>query len=81
MRLLHIICGIAVLLNALHLTHAIHHFSSAASSQDVQSPFFWAGIATAALVGILSFVGGILLLRRGRSLSTSGFPGRAPVSK
>jgi uncharacterized membrane protein len=81
MRILHVVCGIAVLLNALHLTHAIHHFSSAASTQDVQSPFFWAGIATASLVGILSFLGGILLLKRSRSLSASRSPKREPVSK
>jgi predicted small integral membrane protein len=81
MRILHVVCGIAVLLNALHLTHAIHHFSSAASSQDVQSPFFWAGIATASLVGTLSFIGGILLLKRSRALPASRFSERAPVSK
>ena len=52
MRILNVICGIAVLLNALHLAHAIHHFSSGASGADVQSPFFWVGIATAGLIGV-----------------------------
>ena len=66
MRILSIVCGAAVLLNALHLAHAIHHFFGGAAGTDIQSPFFWAGIAMAALVGIFSFLGGCLLLWRGR---------------
>lgn len=67
MRILQTVCGIAVLLNALHLAHAIHHFASGASGADTQSPFFWVGIVMAALIGVLSFLGGLLLLKPRRS--------------
>ncbi|MGI8773360.1 MAG: hypothetical protein ACR2JE_18200 [Acidobacteriaceae bacterium] len=61
MRILNIVSGLAVLLNAVHLTHFILHFyfhGAAATS------VFWFGMAVAVIVDILSIVGGILLLRR-----------------
>ena len=64
MRGLRIICGIAVLLTTLHLGHAIHHFLNATSPEEMHSPFVWAGIAIGVVVGVFSFLGGVLLLKR-----------------
>ena len=64
MRMLKLFTGIAVLLATIHLMYSLHHFYTQASRQDVQSPFFWAGMVLAAIVGILSFIGGGLLLMR-----------------
>ena len=66
MRILSVLCGIAVLLISLHFAHALHRFYSQASPQDLQSPFFWAGMVLAVIVGTVAAIGGCLLLLRGR---------------
>jgi hypothetical protein len=66
MRALNVLCGLAVLLNSLHFVHAIDHFSYHAGSEGLHGPGLWAAMAAAIVVGIFSFVGGFLLLKRAR---------------
>ena len=59
MRILKVVCGVAILLNALHLAHAIHHFWALDPEHGAG---FWVGVMFAAAVGVLSFTGGCLLI-------------------
>jgi len=65
-RILNILSGLAVLFTTLAFAHLLHHHFLHASHDDVHSPAFLAGMATLVVVGVLSFIGGCLLLRRGR---------------
>ena len=60
MRVLKFVSGIAVLLNALHLVHAIHHFYSL---EPIHGLGLWAAMALAAVICVFSFVGGYFLVR------------------
>jgi hypothetical protein len=65
MRVLRITSGVAVLLITLAFGgHVLHHSFSETSHEAIRGPGFWAAIGIAMLVGIFSFVGGCLLLRR-----------------
>jgi hypothetical protein len=66
MRILTIASGLAVLLTTLAFGHLLHHHFMHASRGNLHSPAFLASFAAAIVTGVLSFIGGCLLLRRGR---------------
>ena len=66
MRILNIVCGVAVLIMTLHFAHLLHHFLLHYSDPAAHTLAFWAAFAGAVVVGIFSLLGGCLLLRRGR---------------
>jgi hypothetical protein len=54
MRVLNTVCGVAVLLNALHMGHAVHHFLTiAAQEESMHGVAMWAGVIAAVIVGIV----------------------------
>ena len=65
MRIVSILSGLAVLFTTLAFGHLMHHYFVNAG-EAAHSPPFLAGMAIGFVVGIFSFVGGCLLLRRGR---------------
>ena len=69
MRALNIASGVAVLLTTLAFAHLMDHFVSHSPPEFMRTAGFWAGMIVALAVGILSFIGGCLLLRCGRSRS------------
>ncbi len=66
MRLLNILSGLAVLLATAAFAYLLHHFYTHAAAGDVHNPLFLTGMIVGIVVGIFSFIGGCLLLRRGR---------------
>ncbi len=60
MRAFKVICGIAVLFMALHMVHAIHHFTH---MRNEMSAGMWGGMLVLGVVAdLLSVVGGIFLI-------------------
>ncbi len=66
MRALNILCGLCVLFTTLAFAHIMHHHIVHASHQDFHTPLFWVLVLSTGATGILSLVGGILLLKRPR---------------
>jgi len=66
MRVLNILCGISVLFTTLAFWHIMHHHLVHASPEDFHTLIFWALVLSTGAAGILSFIGGILLLKRPR---------------
>jgi hypothetical protein len=65
MRIVNIVSGLAVLFTTLAYAHLLHHYFLNAGDA-AHSPPFLAGMAIGIVVGIFSFIGGCLLLKRGR---------------
>jgi hypothetical protein len=63
MRILNILSGFAILITTAAYVHLVQHFSKDAPHDN---PVFWTMMAFAVVVGVFSFIGGCLLLRRGR---------------
>jgi hypothetical protein len=66
MRILNALSGLSVLLTTLAFAHLLHHYYINAGD-TAHSPPFLAGMIFGAIVLILSFLGGCLLLRRART--------------
>jgi hypothetical protein len=64
-RALPIICGIAVLYTALAHLHVLHHLVTMHFS-DMTRPGFLLSVLVAVIAEILCFIGGALLLLRGK---------------
>ena len=66
MRILRILCGIAVLFTSLTYGHLLHHHVSHASPHDYHSPLYGVLFLLALCAGILSVIGALLLLKTPR---------------
>ena len=66
MRVLNILSGVAVLLTTLAYAHLLHHYFVNTPAESFHNPVFWVSFAFGVGVGIFSFIGGAMLLRRGR---------------
>jgi hypothetical protein len=66
MRILNILSGVAVLLTSIAYGHLLHHLFLGTPRPAVYGFSFVAGMTAGSVVGILSFIGGCLLLKRAR---------------
>jgi hypothetical protein len=65
MRIVNILSGLAVLFTTLAFGHLLHHYFLNAG-EATHSPLFLTEMAIGVVVVMFSFIGGCLLLRRGR---------------
>ena len=72
MRILIFVCGVAVLLTTFGYAHIIHHYAMEAI-RDGGTAGFWLAIVIAGLIGMLSFIGGGILIRLSRRSEDFGF--------
>jgi hypothetical protein len=63
MRALKIICGIAILITALHFGHGVQHFYYHHGHDGMHGPALFAAMGAAILMALLSFIGGCLLIK------------------
>lgn len=63
MRVFKIICGLAVILMTLHLGHGVHHFYAHHGHDGMHGVALFAAMGAAILMGLLSFIGGCLLIK------------------
>ena len=68
MRILNVVCGLAVLLTTLAYAHLLHTYYLGAGAEAFHNPVFVVGFSFGAAVGIFSFVGGAVLLAEGGDL-------------
>jgi hypothetical protein len=66
MRILNLLSGVAVLLTTLAFGHLLHRYFMNAPPESLHEASFVTGMAIGITVGIFSFIGGCLLLRRAR---------------
>jgi hypothetical protein len=66
MRILNLLCGVAVLLTTVAFAHLLHRYYASAGPDAFQNPVFVVGFSFGVGVGIFSLIGGALLLRRAR---------------
>ena len=66
MRALNILCGISVLFTTLAFWHILHHHLAHSPHEAYHSLVFWAVALSTGAAGILSFMGGVFLLKRTR---------------
>jgi hypothetical protein len=64
MRALKIICGLAVIITTVHLAHGIHHFNAHAMQSGLHGIALWGSTALAVIIGVLSLIGGVLLIAK-----------------
>jgi hypothetical protein len=66
MRLLNILSGLAVLLTTLAFGHLLHRYFRDAPPEVIHDPAFLAGMTAGVIVDVFAFIGGCLLVQRGR---------------